>query len=94
MFDSSIPEEGRRWGDIQPLLSAKDICRIFGIKPDTWRRWVRSGRAPRPVVSEHMNVRWSEEDVELFYTMKVGGRDGAASKSQINVKKGEEQGRD
>lgn len=56
------------------VLRQFEICQRLGISDESWRRYVRSGRAPEPLPGWPVNCpRWSVEDVEAFERRRVSG---------------------
>jgi predicted DNA-binding transcriptional regulator AlpA len=54
------------------LLTARQCAEKLQVGVDTWRRMVRDGRAPKPVVDSHKLQRWSPADLRSAFG---GGND-------------------
>lgn len=52
------PPETKRW------LTDAECAQRFGISRPTWWRWVREGKAPRPVKLGAGTTRWALADIE------------------------------
>jgi len=51
----------------QTVLRQFQICQRLGISDETWRRWVRCGRAPAPLDGFPIErPRWSVQSIEAF----------------------------
>jgi predicted DNA-binding transcriptional regulator AlpA len=51
----------------QTVLRQMEICERLGISDESWRRWVRSGRAPQPLPNfPKLRPRWSVRAIEDF----------------------------
>lgn len=49
------------------LLTQAAICERLDISDETWRRWVRCGRAPAALEGfPRLRPRWARSDVEAF----------------------------
>jgi predicted DNA-binding transcriptional regulator AlpA len=86
------PKEPRQQADVTrrapELLTQGEVCRMFGISDETWRRWVKAGRTPQRVdLPGH--PRWRREDIEAlkgqpaarryFRSVAAHGRKSAAT---------------
>jgi len=49
------------------LLTAQQCAEKLQITVDTWRRMVREGRAPKPVIEQRRLQRWSPADLRSAF---------------------------
>jgi predicted DNA-binding transcriptional regulator AlpA len=54
------------------LLTTTAICERAGISRWTWRAWVRSGKAPKPVANLPGHPRWKASDIANFLDGRLG----------------------
>ena len=48
-------------------LSAKDCAKLFGIKVNSWYRWIRcDSTAPKRAIRAPRYTRWNEDDVLAY----------------------------
>ena len=46
---------------LEPLLTARQVCRLLAVGERTLRRWVSSGRFPQPDVRIKKTIRWKRQ---------------------------------
>ena len=56
-----------RWGtEKKERYRTRDVCQILGIKPDTLRARIYSGRYPEPGRDSAGRRFWTEKEIEKF----------------------------
>jgi predicted DNA-binding transcriptional regulator AlpA len=62
--------------ETRKLLRIPEICAMVGISRDTWCRWVRCGKAPKPLDRSVMpgHPRWKAADIAQFLDGRQVGR--------------------
>jgi excisionase family DNA binding protein len=58
MSTTALPE-------IEPLLTTREVCTIFGITPKTVYRWTRTGMLPRVELNSRL-WRYRRSDVQAL----------------------------
>lgn len=62
---TALSEQPQRDPHGADLLRQYEICALFGISDETWRRWRQRGRTPAPVDLPGV-PRWRRADVEAL----------------------------
>ena len=52
---------------VSTLLSTREVASIFGVHPNTIRRWNREGRIPAERVGIRGDLRFRREEVAVYY---------------------------
>lgn len=53
--------------EITTLLSTSDVAKIFGVHPNTIRRWSEEGKLKTERVGSRGDRKFRREDVAVFY---------------------------
>lgn len=67
MARNDYPDAPFGYGASAAKLTAAETAKLIGINPETLRRWVREGRAPRATrINDRGDLRFTRADVEAF----------------------------
>ena len=53
------------------MVPRPEVCRMFGVIPQTLDNWVKAGRFPRPIKLGN-RVFWPIEDLTVFLNQRRG----------------------
>ena len=54
--------------DDNALVSVNEICAYLRVHKNTWWKWQKKGKTPKPVTPEGFPQRWKAGEIRKFFT--------------------------